>query len=361
MKTKFLPFVLRSLLVGILFVFAACDPDSGVETPVGADGFFVVNEGGFGNGNSSLSFYDRKTDVLTNNVFASKNGRPLGDQAQSMAVFEGKGYIVVQNSGKVEVIDAADFSSVKTITEGLESPRYFIGVSSTKGYVSDWGADGVTGMIKVINLENLTVTKTVAIGKGPNRFLKKDNFVYVTNAGGFAKDNTVKVLDINTDAVVKTITVGDNPNSLQVDRDGNIWVASGGQLEYNSDWTINETKSSKASLSKIANDAEVLRLTFSKVTYDGLGQLAISPEGDRLYYNFDGAVYAMATTATALPANSFINVSYYGLAVDPFNGNVIGGLAPNFSSAGKADIYDNTGKLLKSFVVGIAPNSCAFK
>lgn len=360
MKTKFLTLSLRLLLLAVL-VLQSCDNGQDPVVPVGADGFFIVNEGGFGNGNSSLSFYDRKTDLLTNNVFAEKNGRPLGDQAQSMTVFDGKGYIVVQNSGKIEVIDATDFSSLKTISEGIESPRYFIGVSSTKGYLSDWGADGVSGTVKVINLENYTVTKSIEIGQGPNRFLKKDNLVYVVNAGGFGKDNTLKVIDTNTDAVVKTITVGDNPNSIQLDKNGAVWVASGGNLVFNSDWSVNEALSTKGSISKIVSDAEEKRFNFTNLTYNGVGQLNISPAGDKLYYNYDGAIYAMDIAATALPTTPLIDVGYYGVAVDPFDGNIIGGLTPNFSSAGKADIYNSNGVLLKSHTVGIAPNSCAFK
>lgn len=361
MKTKFFSNMFRTGVLVALAFLQACTNEPDPVTPAGADGFFIVNEGGFGNGNASLSFYDRKEDKLTNNVFAEKNGRPLGDQAQSMTVFEGKGYIVVQNSGKIEVIDATDFSSLKTITDGIESPRYFIGVSSTKGYVSDWGADGVTGTVKVINLENYTVTKTIAVGQGANRFLKKDNFVYVVNAGGFGKDNTVKVIDTGTDAVVKSITVGDNPNSIQLDKNGVVWVASGGHLVFNEDWSVNETLSTKGSISKIVNDAESQRIQVSNLTYDGMGQLNISPEGDKLYFNYNGAIYAMDVTATALPTTPLIDVNYYGFAVDPFDGNIIGGLAPNFSSAGKADIYREDGTLLKSHTVGIAPNSCAFK
>jgi YVTN family beta-propeller protein len=361
MKTSYVLSVLRFLCLITLVIFQSCEKDPDPVVPVGADGFFVVNEGGFGNGNSSLSFYDRKTDQLTNNVFAAKNGRPLGDQAQSMTVFEGKGYIVVQNSAKIEVIDATDFSSIKTITEEIESPRYFIGITPTKGYVSDWGADGISGTVKVINLENFTVTKTIQIGQGTNRFIKKDNLVYVANSGGFGKDNTIKVINTTTDAVIKTITVGDNPSALQLDRDGNIWVASGGNLVYNSDWSINETESTKSSLSKIAADAESLRLTFVGLTYNGLGQLGISPEGDQLYYNYDGAVYSIKTSATTLPTVPFLDKSYYSLTVDPFNGNIIGGMAPNFSSAGTIDVYSAAGSLLKSQTVGIAPNGCAFK
>lgn len=341
---------------------SSCNNDPDPVIPAGADGFFVVNEGGYGFNNASLSFYDRDKDEMTNDVFKSKNGRPLGDQAQSMTIHDSKGYIVVQNSNKVEVIDLADNSSIKTITAGIESPRYFIGITATKGYLSDWGLDGVTGTVKVINLETYEVTKTISAGLGSNKMLNVGNRVYVANSGGYGKDNTVKVIDINTDAVIGTVTVGDNPNSLQVDKDGNLWVASGGNLVYNPDFSINESLSTKSTLTKLNGElGELAKFTFGNFTYGNLSALEINPDGDKLYYNYDGAVYSIAINATALPDSVFIAKSYYGLEVDPFTGDIIGGLAPNFSSAGTIEVSGTDGVLKKTYAVGIAPNGCAFK
>ncbi len=362
MKSNFFKKFVALAAISAMVFFQSCQKDKDPVIQAGAAGFFVVNEGAYGNGNTSVSFYDRKTDVLTNNVFAAKNGRPLGDQSQSMTVFEGKGYIVVQNSAKIEVINADDFSSIASIIDGLPSPRYFIGISSTKAYVSDWGADGVTGTVKVIDLGTYKVTKAIATGKGANRMLKVGNLVYVANAGGYDKDNTLKVIDSNTDAIVASITTGDNPNSLQKDKDGNIWVASSGKIAYNPDYSIDVANSTKGSISKIAsNNTEVLRLSADKVTLSSPSNLGIAPDGTKLYYTYDGAVYAMSTTASVLPTTPFKTKNYYGLAVDPFNGNVIGCFAPNFTSAGSIDVYDAPGNLQNTYTVGIGPNGCAFK
>jgi YVTN family beta-propeller protein len=349
------------LVIAGLFL-QSCSNDPAPTIKAGETGFFIVNEGLFGNGNASLSFYDRKTDAVTNNTFSIQNGRPLGDQAQSMTVFENKGYIVVQNSAKVEVINAVDYSSIGTISADLPNPRYFIGVSSVKGYVSDWGADGLTGTIKVIDLTTYKVTKSIPTGKGPNRMLKVNNLVYVTNSGGYGNDNTVKVIDTGTDAVSATITVGDNPNSIQRDKDGNIWVASSGIVVYSSYPTIDNALSTKGTLSKInASNAESVRLTLNVVSSTTINSLGISPDGSTLYYSFDDKVFSMPVTATTLPTIPFKASSYYGLAVDPFNGNIIGCQVPSFSAAGSIDVIDPSGNLLKNFTVGIAPNGCAFK
>lgn len=361
MNTNYRKLLVLLSLFAIVFV-QSCNDDDPEPVKPGADGFFVVNEGGFPNENTSISFYDREADELTNDIFFAVNGRNLGIQAQSMSVFEGKGYILVQGSGKIEVIDADDYTSVATITDDIENPRYFVGISSAKGYVSDWGADGITGTVKVIDLSTNEVTKTIPTGQGANRMLKIGNSVYVTNSGGYGNDNTVKIIDISSDAVTSTITVGDNPNSIQRDAGGNVWVASSGLVAYNPDWSIDETNSTKGSISKIlSNNTESFRLEVSAVTYGGAGNLSISPDGQTLYYTFNGAVFSMTSSATTLPASPFLSKAYYGLSVNPFNGNIIGTLAPNFSSSGTIEVMDEGGNVLDTYTVGIGPNGVAFK
>lgn len=362
MKINFFKTVPRLLLVWLLIAIQACENDPTPEIPLGSAGYFVVNEGGFGNSNTSISFYDRDKNTVTNDVFTAKNGRPLGDQAQSITVFEGKAYVVVQHSGKVEVINADDYSSIKTITDDVESPRYFIGISSTKGYLSDWGADGVTGSVKVIDLNTMAVTKEIATGKGPNKMILKDGKVYVANSGGFDNDNTISVIDPSDDTIESTITVGDNPNSLQFDKDGNLWVASAGKFVYNEDFSINEDASTTSTISKVVNGSEVSRLSIDGIIYPGVAHLNVNKAGDKLYYLFSGSVYSMTVAAPAVPSTPLVGDQYfYGLAVDPFNDDIIGCEAPDFSSPGKIYIYREEGKVFTTFEVGIAPNSIGFK
>lgn len=348
-------------VVATLFAQSCSDENLPTGRP-GTDGFFIVNEGTFGSANTSISFYDRETDLITNNLFEAVNGRPLGDQAQSMTVFEGKAYIVVQGSGKIEVIDANEYTSVASITDDIESPRYMLGVSATKGYVSDWGADGLTGTVRVLDLTTNEVTKTIPTGFGPNKMLKVGDLVYVTHVGGFGNDNMVKVIDTNTDEVTASITAGDNPNSIQVDAAGNIWVTSSGIIAFDPFPVIDEANSIKGSISKITDDEEVLRLEVNGFVYGGATNLEISPDGQTLYYIFNGSVYSMPVSATSLPTSPLLEGKYYyGFSVDPFNGNLIGTVAPDFISAGTIEVLDGDGTLLNTYTVGIAPNGIAFK
>lgn len=350
MKHKFLRTVPKLFVIALLIVVQACEKDPDPVVPIGSAGYFVVNEGGFGKSNTSISFFDRTTNTMTNDVFAAKNGRPLGDQTQSMTVYDGKGYIVVQNSAKIEVINPDDFSSIKTISAGITSPRFFLGINSTKGYVSDWGSDTELASVKVIDLSTLAVTKTIPVDDGANKMVLKGNKVYVANNGGLGIEATVSVIDVTSDKVVTTINTPDNPNSLVVDKDGQVWVGGNGDFDSKEPW-----------IGKIGTDdklANVIDLGF--VSYDYIN-LAMNNAGDKFYFSFAGGVYAVSTTGGSVPATPFIEKGFYGIAVDPITDDIIGTDAGDFASAGKVYVYSSSGTLKTSYDVGIAPNGVAFK
>ena len=348
------------LLAVSLFVFSCSDDDTPfVEIPPLPSGYFIVNEGGFGNANTSISFYDRTNDTIFNNVFETANGRPLGDQTQSMTVVGNRGFIVVQNSAKVEVINTSDFTSIATITEGIVSPRYFISADASKAYLTDWGADGVTGTVKVIDLTTYEVIKTIPVGEGPNQLLQVNDRAYVANGGGFGHDSTVMVLDTQTDTVVDTITVGDNPSSLVFDANGNIWVAGGGLLRYDNNDSVVEEESTPGFIAQLESNGVRTKLEAAQVDV-GPSDLVVDPGGNNLYFRYAGGVYTITPEATDLPSQPLINRSFYGLGIDPISGEILVGEALTFSTDDTFYRYTSTGELIKSYTVGIAPNGFAF-
>ncbi|MBT9394725.1 hypothetical protein KLP40_16265 [Hymenobacter sp. NST-14] len=347
------------LLLGSAAAFAllACDPDNDPEpVTLTTNSVFVVNEGNFLRSNADISQFSKSSGTVTSKaLFNSANGRSLGDVAQSMAIRDSLGYIVVNNSNKLEVVSLAKFRSKATIS-GLKLPRYFVAASSDKGYVTETVTyDGSNGQVSVINLKTNTLIKTIAVGVQPERLAVSGSRLYVTNSGG----NTVTVINTATDAVEGTIPVGDSPNSVQVDQAGNVWVLSGGNVAYNADYSVDYSRTTKGSLSMIVPGqltAATRELDSNRSAPD---RLTINGSRNQLYYTYQGGVYTLAITDAALPATPLIRRRFYGLGVDPQDGTIYGGIG-SFTAADKVIRYRSTGAPLDSFTVGIGPNGFVF-
>lgn len=126
------------ILVLLAALFAACsDSDIVIDPtdlpPSETQKILVLCEGIWNHDNSTLAFYDLKSKTTDLDYFTTVNKRGLGDTANDMIKYGSKIYIVVNESGTIEVIDAATGKSLQQIemkektTEGKEinkQPRY---------------------------------------------------------------------------------------------------------------------------------------------------------------------------------------------------------------------------------------------
>lgn len=338
-----------------LFSFAACDDDNNMSEGAYSNGIFITNEGPFQTGTGTLSFFDNNTQTINNAVFQLENNRPLGNIVQSLGRARDKGYVVVNNANKVEVVNLDSLTSLGTIT-GFTLPRYFLAVGD-KGFVSQWGEGGVNGSVAVVNLNNLTITNTIATGSGAERMAVANDKLYVVNGGGFGSDNTVTVINPETEVVITNIQVGDNPNSLQVDRDGNLWVLCGGFVDF-----VDSSNNTEGQLLRINTQTEGvdLSLTFPDATSQPQG-LLIDKAGDFLYYRYMQKVFKQEIGAANLATDAFIQQNYYGMGIDWETADLWGADAGDFVSNGWIYRHDSeNGAVIDSFQVGIIPNNFYF-
>ena len=325
-----------------------------------ANGVFITNEGAFGAGNGSVSYYSYNENTLTNEIFKSVNDRALGDVVQSLTVYDGKAYIVVNASNKVEVVQSNDFIEQGVITD-VTSPRYFIGINNDKGYVTQWGEEGV---VKVIDLDGLAVTKTITVGAGPEHLIYHNDYVYVANSGGYANDNTISVINPSTDEVVKTITLdGDSPRDFAIDTNGDLWVLCYGYIEYDyTDWSIiSETASKLIRINPITNEV-AQTITISDNQHPSC--LESSQNGNNLFYGggygYQG-IYKMDITATSVPTTPLLDKYFYGFNINSETGNIFALEAPTFTANGTLWRYDANGTELGSYEAGVGPNGASTK
>lgn len=344
MNIRLLGFVLIASLL-----FAACEDDV-MNPPIWGDldnHVFVLNEGNFGSSNGSLTAISRDDGLVSENIFEMVNGFKLGDVVQSMTVYNNKAYIVVNNSGKIEVANATSLESEGTI-DGLAAPRYFLPINSDKAYVTNITFGDAT-TLDIIDLKTNEVTKTIPTGWG-EQMVMSDGKVFV----GIMNSYDVMVIDANTDNMLQTLSVTYAPNSLQVDRNGKVWVLSDGGY-------YGEDVPALRRIDPITLQTEQV-FTFADANA-APQKLAINNDGDRLYYLESGQVWRMDIDDAGLPQSPFItsdNYSFYGLGVDPANDYIYTSDAGDFQSKGGVFYYRPDGTPIDSFEGGVIPGGFCF-
>ncbi|HRS53519.1 MAG TPA: YncE family protein [Bacteroidales bacterium] len=308
------------------------------------NGVFVLNEGNFQWGNASVSFYKYSDGSVISDIFFEANNRPLGDVAQSISIFQDKLYIVVNNSGKIEVINPVDFKS-EGIIAGLTSPRYFIGLSTNKAYISDLNANYIT----IVDLTTLQKSGHIDCYGSTEEMILYNDKVYVSNT----RKSYIYIIDPSTDLIIDSILTAYAPNSMVIDKNGKLWVISMGNYTP-------EIYGCLQRINVIDKNIE-LSLPFNK-PLNIWDKLRINNTKDTLYFFNDG-VCKMSIYSTSLPQNAFINQGnklFYGLAVEPTTGNIYVSDAIDYVQKGTVFIYSPAGYLLKSFKAGIIPSTFCF-
>jgi YVTN family beta-propeller protein len=337
----------------------ACErdnPEAGKD-----DGFlhgaYITNEGAFGNSNGSVSYFDTDSVKMINHIFESVNGRPLGDVVQSVGVAGEKGFIVVNNSQKVEIVNLRTFESIGTI-DGLEYPRNFLAVNDRKGYMTD---GNYNGRVYVIDLESLKITDTVPCGNGPEKLILHGSRVLVANSGGWGNDSTITVINTVNDQVAATWQVGMNPADLVLDHAGHLWALCKGKVVWNPDFSIGEETSS-ALVEVDPTSGEVLQTIGIGMTGDFYWpqRIGINKGKNRIYYLEAAGIYARNTDGTAITGQPLIAGNLYGFGIDPATDLIYALHSPSFTTSGWVFRYQPGGTKIDSLEVGIGPSQIIF-
>jgi YVTN family beta-propeller protein len=314
------------------------------------NGLLIVNEGSFGAGNASLSFYSPSANNVINDIFSSTNNRPLGDVAQSITRAGSFTYTCVNVSNKIEVVNSTTFGEVATIT-GVSQPRYMV-ANGTTGYVSSWN-----GTVEILDLNANTVSGSIPVGSGPEKMVINNNNLYVANSGGFGKDSTISVIDLSTNTVITTIMVDAyNPSAIVNGTGNTIWVLAKGEVIYDINWNI--IGHNPAKLIKINTSTNTVVSTTTLFATDHPSNIDISPDGLTLYFGGSfgfPAIYKTSSSAPTTPSAAFINEVNYGFFVNSSNGNIFI-LQEASSSNGKLLRYNPSGTKLSEHTVGVFPN-----
>jgi YVTN family beta-propeller protein len=342
MKKLLIPVLLLSIAVSCTKISNPPPTDS-YST---GNGVFILNEGNFMGGNGSLSFYSYDSAEISNDLFYKKNGRPLGDVPNSLEILGDKLYIVVNNSGKIEVINISTFESVSTIN-GLNSPRNISFINNEKAYVTSIYSDSLT----ILNLTDNKISGYINIRRSSEAIVVSGEKAFVANWMG---GNEVMVINTGNNKLVDSIKVGIEPESMVMDENGTLWVLCNGGWKR-------DNFAELVGINSITNKVEK-RLVFPSKT-ESPSCLTINGDGETLYF-LENGVRKMSIYDSVVPSVVYIAESghyFYKLGVNPVNNDIFVTDALDYQKRGYVIYYKKDGTLVSTQIADIIPGMMAFK
>ena len=327
-----------SVIVALFVLVSSCDKPNVIphEDHFLSNGVLIANEGNFQWGNATVSFYDSVNDTILEKVFQGVNQRPLGDVLQSINIQGDKVYLVLNNSGNIEVVDKNSFELETTIS-GFTSPRYIQIVSSNKAYVSDLFAD----KIAVVDLNSQQISSYINCEGWTEEMVQIDDLVYVANL----EDNTIYIIDLESDEIIDDFQLDFAINSLKKDNQNRLWICGASQ-----------------GLGRVICIDASTKTELYSYTFEGENptDLFITEQGHDVYFLSNGVWRINEFTdeiiiAPIIPAEGRL---FYGLSVH--DDKIYIADAINYVQKGTVWVYDLQTTLIDEWEVGIIPSEFDF-
>lgn len=324
-------------------VLSACfsEPDQPKVNNPTSGSVLVCNEGNFQWGNSSINLYQLDDGKFQpGDLFSSSNGRPLGDVLQSILKVDNTYWLVVNNSGKIEVVDKADFKSVKTLGN-LGSPRHVCRISPDEVALSDLYSDSLS----FFDIHSGNVTGKTFIKGWTEELCKIDDQLWVSNP------NSKSIYEVTlADKKLKdSVTIGFGSFSVYADQNKHLWIATKG----NKDLGIQSMIHCMDPKTKIISSSKVLGINPIQDFF--------VDEKDRVYYIYENQLYRFETNSP----QSVPNLIYDGrggnlYAVEYHAGRILLTDAIDYVQNGKVLVLNDSGKIIDEFNAGRIPNGFLF-
>jgi DNA-binding beta-propeller fold protein YncE len=306
----------------------------------------VVNEGGF-SGGGSLSFYDEQRDTIF-------NGIPEGGTdwvfPNDMKIVGGRGYVAVNGSDRVDVLDPGSNRIVRSIhTPPFTGPGY-LAVSGSALFVANYN-----GTLSVIATGNDSLRQTTArivtfpggIASAGGKVFVSDYGTYVN--GQFAPGHYVKVVVGASVQLADSIRTSDAPGAMAV-LNGKLFVVCGGTQSVRP-WLYQLDPGTDR-----AEDSIRLSGAVSDIATDGRDLFVLSTSG----------VAKLADRPLRVIQSPFISrgggLYFYALGVNESNGEIYLTNIVSPGGSGRLEIYSSLGIAKRlPLPAGIFPGAFAFK
>ncbi|HMR40818.1 MAG TPA: YncE family protein [Ignavibacteria bacterium] len=348
--------VLLSLIIFfIIFEFTGCSRDE-IVTPnaevISSKGAYVLCEGGFSAGTSMLSFYNKTTDSLYNNIF---NPGSLGLLPDGMILEQNSLYIIEQgNFGSPGKLYRTDTNGTQQASVNVGTNPYSLTAAFSKLFITN----GPSNNVSIVDKNTFAFVGNVGVGIYPQEILAIGNNVFVCNTSEFGggTDSTVTVIDAATNAVTATIQVRKTPSALAISKDGKLLVGCPGDSVTAAIFKIDPLTFNK--IDSFTN----LKHGFSKEISVLSSQFILYIGGD-VYAEAGIIKYDLTNRISSEIIPKPTTGLNYCLAANNEENVIYVGYLPNFSASGKLQIYNLSGTLQKNLTIfgGVAPRRIVVK
>ncbi len=336
-----------SLYLILLILINSCVKLNPVENinnvSINGNGLILIgNEGNFQYGNASLSGYNKNSKEIINNLYQNINQEPIGDVLHNISHIDHQLFLVVNNSGKVIVIDDESFLKSYEI-KNLTSPRKIIKVDNSKYYITDIYAN----KIFIHNQYDHSLSEISLNGWSEDMRIQNGK-VFVGNI----TNNMVYVINSSNDSIMDSIQVGSSPISIQEDSRGNLWVLSQGSQSLNESPSISIIETQNHSIIK----SFYLENNQSSPSY-----LNMDIETNKVFL-INKHIYKFQNIDDTLPQIIWPNNNnnFYNLKINPYNKDLYMTDAKDYVQNGSLIIIDSIGNFKNEVTTGIIPKSIVF-
>ncbi len=313
------------------------------------DQVYVINQGAFLQGNSSVTAFTPASGETSQNVFQQTNGRPLGDVAVHSVLINDLLYVLVSNSDKIEIVNPETFEEVETLFVddfGGSGPQWIEPVGESKAYISN-----LTGStVSILELPGNQITGAVEVGANPEGIAVSNGKAYIALTA-FGDGTQLAVVDTETDTLLDHIEVHDNPRFVYADDNGFIWVMSTGNFGFG------DMPESFGKLTVIdPSDDSIV----GEIEIGGKPQALQLNNADRIAYVLNDGIQRVDMDTRVL-LDDLSETAYFNIGF--WEGDepaLYATFAPDFSSSGSVDILNLQGDVTASFTAGIGPGHVQF-
>lgn len=330
------------LAVAVSLLLAGCDLLGGNDdsnSSVATSAVYVANQGNFGDGNGSVTFFDPDREESRPTAISG-----LSSTVQGISVRDTSLLIMANSAARIDVFSTDGPTQTAQLTD-LSGPRYATFPNENTAYVTDQVFGG-SSAVHVLDLSSPQpqIVSSISVSGTPEDVTSTDDRVYAS-LGAFGDTTLVAAIDV-TQNTVENIDVGCPSRSLAVDGDGEIFVACSNTAEAVIVDGATGTVRTRLPLPDTAETA------FS------VGRpLSYAPEAEELYVATDTGILridtATNTVATMLDVDTTTPIGAVGY--DAVRQDLYVARVPGFTERGTVTIHDRNGEQKGSFQAGIAP------